>query len=294
LDDDVSAVALSKNNLDILRDLQGLEKRGDLVGVFSDVPIEVYHHPECPGTSSTDIKAILRSLNYWGYQQTKKKTTDALRFGNAFHTYVLEPDLMWERYEMVDIIPSKYDPLTSPGKILLLPEELSRIEIMDSKIHAHPDASLLFQDARREVTFFSIDPLTGIVKKCRADIWRGCEMTDLKSTTDASEDAFTYDCGYYDYPISAAFYMEVGTEASGMHINLFNVVAAESEEPHDVAVYDIDGDVLFNAEKLIRVAMKRIDESRKALARGEVPWVGYPVGIKTIRPRLNYRALIGD
>lgn len=244
-------------------------------GCYSDIPIEVYHHPQCPGVSSSRIKIpIQHSYAHLEAQQTK--STKSLRFGSAFHTFVNEPELFSNTYHIV----SGKKPDVPPGKTPVTVADVELIQLMHKKLASHPDAAPLLKGARHELTYFSRDQETGILKKCRVDAINGDRISDLKTCADASAHAFARDARKYLYRVSAAYYLQIVSEVVGYPLRDFYLIACEHQAPHEVAVYRVDDRSLSTAENEIKEALKvlkRINEQPKTA------WKGYPTGIKEIQ-----------
>jgi hypothetical protein len=62
----------------ICASLQQKADEGLLQGMI-DIPIEVYHHPKCPGISKTDASVLLEST----FQEYRRRKTIALKYHNA-------------------------------------------------------------------------------------------------------------------------------------------------------------------------------------------------------------------
>src|SRR4051812_16285277 len=91
---------MAPEHLEILKSLIDMEARGELERAsFDDVPISVYHHPSCPGISSTTIKTVLKkSWNHVGTGGGAEK--ESFRFGSAFHCFNNEPHLFAATYHI--------------------------------------------------------------------------------------------------------------------------------------------------------------------------------------------------
>jgi hypothetical protein len=92
----------------------------------------------------------------------------------------------------------------------------------------------------KEVTFCWIDKETGLKLKAKADLWNQstCEISDLKSTTDATAAAFERQCVQFRYPLSAAMYREGVYQTTGERSS-WSFIACEKTAPHAVAVYRV-------------------------------------------------------
>lgn len=249
---------MTQEHLQVLKELQELHSRGELVGAFDNIPIEVYHHPSCPGISSTQLKVVMKkSIAHW--EASRSEDTEEKAFGRIFHNFISEPHL-------IDKAKSK--------DILLA-------STMFNNMKQHPIARSLLHGAQFEVSFFSIDQETGLLKKCRADLiqWDDKIVGDFKSTRDASLDSFLYDCKKFGYRTSAAFYLEIISEAMNDRWEDFRLIASEKEHPNQTAVYRIHEKSLQEAQAEIRTGLNKIKE---AIDRGEYAWKGYSQNVTDI------------
>jgi len=112
--DEITTDVMTKNQKIelICAELQKKADAGELIGMI-DIPIEVYHHPKCPGLSKTDANVILEST-FQEYRRRKdlalryfsatpeevdadeellefKNSLDKFKHGRAVHTLCLEP-----------------------------------------------------------------------------------------------------------------------------------------------------------------------------------------------------------
>lgn len=276
---------LSTEHQNILTTLIEMEKAGTLGGIYSDIPMQVYHHPKCPGYSSTTLKRIVdRSYNHWFY--SKDDGSNSLRIGSAFHTFVEDAAIFREEFA---ISPSdtrnsaeyKKTVKENPNKTIITSDEFQLISSMEKKLISHPDAVRLIKGAVKEQTFFAQDPETGIWLKCRPDLHQRAELqvSDFKTCANASESAFTYDAKKYLYRVSAAHYLNVITLVTNVIHRDFNLIACEKETPNDIAVYRVDERSIVRGEEEVRKALTIIDSVNK---KGPEAWTGYVLGIKDI------------
>lgn len=256
-----------------------MEREGRLDGlVLDDLPIQVYHHPDCPGLSSTSLKLIMeRSFAH----HEAKVETQALRFGNAFHCYNNEPQLFQNTYKVIPTENKKSGDWRSgkkaaeaEEKIPLSGSEFKLIQVMSKKLWSHPEAKTFFDGASFERTFFSRCKATGIMRKCRVDIQNGITLADLKSTENASKAAFGRDARKFGYDISAAYYSDIVSDVYDEPIDRFYLIACEKPEPNEIAVYPVSDNSMFKAQE-------RIDETLHLIAQIQndpKAWKGYPLG----------------
>lgn len=264
--------ALKRHEQEILRELQERAVNGTLAGIYDNIPIDVYHHPQCPGISSTTIKSVLRSLEFFEINGVKQ--TSRLRFGSAFHCFSLEPARFQADYYVKK---DKKDRGPDDGRIVMSSNDFECIRKMDWKLREHPDASKLLYNAKVEHTAFIQCRITGLWKKCRMDAWKGIDVSDLKSTVDASPKEFARTCAVYGYPISGAYYTGILDELLSLRHN-FNLIACENEEPFGINVFRLSDRTRGRAEVRITEALQTLKRARE----NPEAWRGYPLGIKEL------------
>lgn len=266
---------MDKQNTDILKTLISMAERGTLVGCFADIPIDVYHHAACPGISSTTVKAIIK--NSYSHMSTAKiSSTGALEFGSAFHCFVNEPEEFIRQYQ---IMQGTKEERLELGKIPLDMDDFSTIKEMQKKVFLHPDAGPLLTEAQFELTYFSVDSETGVLKKCRVDAIKNKIISDLKSCESASSDEFARNARKFLYRVSGAYYLEVVSEVIGEHLNQFNLIACEKKKPHEINVFRVSDASLQKANLEIRSALAVIRDVHEL---GDRAWAGYELGIKDL------------
>lgn len=172
-------------------------------GVYLGLSNEQYHADPAIGSSS--IKTLIKSpLAYWYNSwmnpvRPEKNVTQAMKFGTAYHTYMLERDRFF-----YNIKPGK----TTTVDGCLAQGEMDTIEAMAKQIERSPYHSALLKKGYPEVSVFWVDQETGIPCKTRFDYWRSHWVTDLKTTTDVSDKAIRYTIPDFGYDVSGAMYMQ--------------------------------------------------------------------------------------
>lgn len=242
---------LSPENQSILNTLIAMAEKGELIGSFNDIPIEVYHHPRCPGVSSSQLKTVLkRSFSHW--KTGHNIDAGVARFGNLFHQFASEPHKI----------------RSNENK----PAEMILANTMYEKMMNQPIVRSLMMGAEHEISYFSIDAETGILKKARVDGINEGIVFDFKSTRDASLYSFIGDCKKFDYRLSAAYYLEVVSEVTGIAHTDFRWIACEKEAPNECAIYKLNPSCLEPASNDIRAALNKI---KLAVDTGPARWEGY-------------------
>lgn len=255
---------LSPQHQEILDTLIKMYQDKTLIGAFSDIPIEVYHHPQCPAVSSSMLKTTLRrSFSHW--KTGHNIDSEGLSFGNLFHQFVSEPHKIRENKE-------------STGKKANYADIFVANKMFD-KMMRQPIVRSMMRGASHEVSYFSLDKETGLLKKCRLDGYNNGIVFDFKSTRDASQNSFIQDCRKFDYRLSAAYYLEIVSEVTGQIHDNFVWIASEKEDPHECALYNLHRKSIEAASQDIREALNKI---KLAIDTSENGWDGYSRNVTEI------------
>jgi hypothetical protein len=208
---------------------------------------EAYHLN--PAISKSHLDQVNRSpAHYWmRYLDPARQPTpptEAMLIGTATHTAILEPHL-WS--EQVAVAPDGINRRTkegkeawaafeadSTGKVVLKPEDAAVVRRMAEAVHQHPASSFLLDlPGVCEASYFWTDTETGLECKVRPD-WHSEDrrlLVDVKTTDDASPEAFKRSCAKFRYHVQAAWYLR------GLQAEQFLFIAVEKQPPHLVGVY---------------------------------------------------------
>lgn len=277
---------MKAGHVEILKQAKAMALKGTLTGCFSDFPIDVYHHPECPGYNSTLTKQVVsQSFNHWMID--RKKSARPLEFGNAFHVFTMEPEHFESQFKVVKTDDRKSGTWRAAkaaqeddGRTLLDLNDWDCLQIMAKKVPLHPDVAPFWPHAKFEQTYFWICPNTGLLLKCRPDIVSCGIVFDLKSCLDASVGAFTWEMKDRLQRISSAHYLNGISAVTGIPHGTFRLIACEKIEPHEIQVHQVHELSLQAANIEINEAHETI---RRILEQGESAWRGYQLGVKEIR-----------
>ena len=221
-----------------------------------------------PGESSSKLAKILRSpLHYQHAVRTPSEDTASLAFGRALHCAVLEPDRFAAEYTVADhrdgMTPAEKSAATKAAKatglVVVAPEVLT----MAAAIKAHPDVAELLAAWPCEVSAFWTDFDTGIDCRARADILSETAIYDIKTTEDASPDAFRRSLVQWDYAFKAAFYAD-GFEAADGKRRKFFWIAVEKKPPYAVGIYCASPSVIAAGRALATKALRTLKQCREA------------------------------
>lgn len=218
-------------------------------GMYS-ISNDMYHSSN--GISNSGLRKFMQSpLHYWHHYVNPRREvedkTPCLILGDAIHAYILEP----ERYHKEYFVHEKVDRRTKEGKTrwdeiqklangrtCLTQEDEDMILAIAFSLHTS-EAMQLMQGALVEQSIYWEDKNTGVLCKSRPDIINLEKkiIVDIKSTENASKDAFRYAIRKYGYHVQAAMMQEAVLAQTGERIEQFVFVAFEKSAPHAVGVY---------------------------------------------------------
>lgn len=226
-------------------------------GVY-DLDINEYHSGE--GFSRSSLMEFLKSPFHFWYKLNNKEQKEpvdiirkinALDFGNALHTYILENETFFDRY----VVMEKVNRTTKDGKAryadvkvfaeergrqIICQEAYQEIEAMAASIDAHNEARELISGAVYEKSIYWNDPNTELLCKVRPDIWHSNMICDLKTCLSGSFKDFQRSVISYGYHLQAGMIQEAIKHVMGEKIKNFIYVAIEKEPPYAVAIYQLD------------------------------------------------------
>ena len=218
-------------------------------GIIPGIGIEEYH--KGPGVSKSQLDQFAKSpAHYLASLTTPRKETPAMRIGSIFHGMVLEP----ERVKIA--VAPVCDKRTKDGKAtweafcaenagaeIVTSEEGEMLNGMAESISKHPAASaLLSGDGIAEGSCFWYDERSGELCRCRPDFYRrdlGI-IVDLKTTDDASPEAFAKSIAKYGYHRQNSMYVDGVESSTGDIVKGFVFVVTEKSAPYCTAVYSLD------------------------------------------------------
>lgn len=234
-----------------------------------------YHSLPFCSKHALDVLAEYSPAHLWWQRKNPRTPTEAMRFGSAFHTYMLEPDQFTERHPIaaqcsailksgknagnhcsndatymdgkVGYCGTHKTPAATPLQGAISREDYEAIEKMAAAIHAQPSAALVMQKADaeddEEVAVITEREVDGhrFLCKGKLDLWRPRSLNaiaDIKTTTNASPDAFQKEIENHGYHRQAAFYFDLA-EAIGTPVELFIIIAIEKAAPYGCACYTL-------------------------------------------------------
>lgn len=204
------------------------------------------------GISKSDLDLIAKSPLHFHYAKNNpQEPTPAMRFGSAFHAFLLERDTFNERYvtepeginRRTNAGKEEYEAFLTEakGKEIISKDDLLLIEGMTASVFKHDKASKLLAHGEAEQSFFFNTPIGEIKGKCRPDwITKGTNiLCDVKTSIDASPQAFAKSIANFNYHKQAAYYLDGTKEFTGNTTN-FVFIVVEKTPPFAVACYVIE------------------------------------------------------
>ncbi len=219
-------------------------------------------------------------------------STASLVTGRAAHSAVLEPELFEEKYFRA---PEGLKRGTNDWKAL--EEQWGAgyvLKAVPSKTDPGYDGIVAMKDAvwskkvtkdrltggEAELTGIAQDPETGVMFKFRPDyrkVINGVsQITDYKTTRDASEDAFRKSIWNFGYHRQAALYV-LGMALLDEPTDDFVFMAQEKKPPYAVAFWDLDLGALDAGMQQVRNGLRHYAECLSS-----DKWPGYPDEVRSI------------
>jgi len=235
--------------------------------------------------SRSDLLAMIQSPAHCiDAKVNKTDPTKSMKLGTLLHSCILEPESVKKNYCFAPDV----DRRTKEGKAeyaeflrwnkkkIVVPYEHLEIarHVVRAVEHNEFAQSLLRAKGSSEVSIFWTDAETGVRCKIRPDRWRADGIAvDVKSTQDASPEAFAKDIYKYFYHVQAAFYVD-GIAATGDTPRAFVFQACETVSPFGIAHYVLDNESMDLGRSVYRKLLATYADCSKS---GQ--WPSYPEAI---------------
>jgi exodeoxyribonuclease VIII len=187
----------------------------------------------------------------WAYDGGRTKETDLMRIGTAAHMYAFEFDQFVNNYHVIHV--DRRPPSNGPawakiskaaaGRTVLKASEVAEIESLAHALKANPRARVLLEgNCYSESTFAwqtGAYPSQAVRLKCRPDVLRYDEsvVIDLKTTTDASPEAFFKNAHDKWYDLSVAITAEGFKAVTGRDLEDYIFLVVETKPPYICEAY---------------------------------------------------------
>ena len=216
-------------------------------------------------------------------QAEPKTPTPAMLFGSAFHAYVLEPleyKLKYVEAPSGSKVSKAYrqaeEKATAEKQILLPMGTNAQCHQLSLALQDHPMAhKILSAQGFKEATFLTACPETDLEVKCRVDcITDSGWVVDLKTTQNASPDAFVKTIANFQYHVQAGFYLDVVEWAVGERPKGFLFICVEKTAPHAVSVIRASDRMIAAGSRRARELLNQMADCFKRFGPDQ-PWPAY-------------------
>lgn len=214
--------------------------------------------------------------------------SDELTFGTVVHGLVLEPGLLADRFAVWGTgrrQGNKWKAFQSANKnkTIIRSQDMADAEKCAAAVLADPLAADVLADTDREVPHVWTATLSGAQVQCKAlfdAINPASHRLELKTCAASMFGSFEATAYRQGYHLQQGWYDLAAESLTGKSIASY-VIAVESSEPWDVAVYRVDGALIEHARReALRIAREYV-AARAAgkfdgTARGEMRALGLP------------------
>jgi len=256
-------------------------------GIYLGISRTIYE--DIPAVHATVLKTLVsQSPAHAAWYMREPKDTEALLFGEAFHTATLEPDLFPKRFVLWPDKDAegkeqrrygkKWDEfcVANAGRQPLREKDYDVVLAMSERLHSHPEVQQILKRSPRyqEVVLIWRDDHTGLLCKARADILCDDEapsIVDYKTSANINPWRFAVSAYDFGWHVQAAFYcMGARKLRPDRPLPNFIVPAIEKSGPLDVVVFRLDRPTMRLGWMQAREALDRYIECQKKNS-----WPGY-------------------
>lgn len=245
------------------------------------IPNEEYHGG--PGVSRSFLWEMINTTpRHAKYRKThRSEPTEAMLMGTALHTLVLEPEIFEAQFIMANVSRRSatgkevHQTYAANGVTILKPDQWNAVHRMAENLMAHPIAGdLLRLPGRSEMSLFARHPLWDFDVKVRPDrLLPDGTILDVKTCACAALRPFRSHAYSMGYHMQAAMYPQVMRyhNLPVPDVGNFVFLAVENVEPHCVAVYYAD-------EEMLRDGLEAYEKACELYHQCSTTeeWPGYP------------------
>ncbi len=247
-------------------------------GIYKDLSSEDYHNDKQSLSRSSLKDFDVSPYHYWALHlnpdRPEKKRTDAMIFGSAFHTYILEPHLFKAEYavepekkmlkydgeEAYRAYKNECEALEKSDKIVLSAKDMWKLVEMKLALHRDPRTMELIRGAEIEKSFFWEDKESGLIVKSRPDILHKNMIVDLKTCSDASPRGFQNAMVSGWYHVQAGMIRDAVRELEGRDIPNCICINVESDYPFHVSIYPIAEEAIETGQREYKELLLNLKE----------------------------------
>ena len=242
-------------------DIQNIED-----GVYTDMPIDVYHENKTHYSSSSIKEAFKSMAHFKAYLEKPNERKVHFDFGNAFELNISDEKEFNKSIAVFDPDARPEPEMTFGSKAnkewkanfykanenkliipLSGPDSADTLLLCKKSLFQHPAATALLSNTEYQTSIFWTDPDTGLKLKTRPDFWkpanskRSAVVTDLKTDKSSESDSHLKTIQDLKYPIQACLQLKGLKHAKLIDdsARFFWVVASKSI-PYNTEVYEFD------------------------------------------------------
>ncbi len=245
-------------------------------GIYPELSNGDYHAD--PALSHSMMEKLRKSpAHFKYYRENPGDPTNAMMFGSAYHCKILQPHLF---HTLFEVVPKGGYKTLKDGKITI-PETnkvsggYDDILAMAKALRERKVVSNLLSGGEAEVSYFWTHKL-GFSCKARPDYRKGNILIDLKTTIDASPEAFAKAIANFGYHRQGDWYMH-GVAANKVEAEHFIIIAQEKKPPYEVGIYRLQEEDLYLAHIEDDLLCQKYEECSST---GN--WSGYSHNIENI------------
>lgn len=268
------------------------------------------YHSDTTRISKSGLDLIDRSpAHYYAKyldpnRERPKKEKSWATVGTLLHALLLEPEKFSQSYKVLPADAPKRPTITqlnaknpsadtqkaiqfyrdldiqNPGVEIIHPDVYDEACRMRDSVLRNTDAANLLSRGKAEQTILFNDESTGAACKCRPDWLSDYQfVVDIKTTEDASAEAFGRSAVNYRYYVQAPFYIDgINTAFGHDRVEFFAFICVEKEPPYATAIYVISPeDMQIGRDTYIR----NLHTYNECIRTGN--WPGYPPGMQALK-----------
>jgi hypothetical protein len=271
-------------------------------GIFSGVPLEVYHSPDftpSESVSSSNLRSawpeggsLAHMFSEWAHNPNRIQRTDTkwMRFGRAAHhlllseehfstLFVMEPET-YRDTKTAEVKPWSnnakwckgwHAEMRQHGRTVLKPAEIAKIHPIVASMKLDPLIQSGGLNGLVEHSLACLDKETGLWLKWRPDVIpNDGDYVDIKLTTSVTDYAVMRSIEDFGYHMQGGLGWEV-CDQLGLPFTSFTLLLIESEPPHCIRAVPIEDEDLARGRQQCRAMMRQV---RQAIDRGHWPGPG--------------------
>ena len=287
-------------------------------GVYTDMPIEVYHGNKTHFSASSIKESYKSMAHFKAYLDKPEQRKVHFDFGNAFELNIThdaeftkniaifddekrpKPNMNFGSKENKAWKASFYE--ANKDK-LIIPnsgdDSLNTLILCKTRLFKHPAAVALLQNAEYQTTIFWTCPDTGLKLKTRPDFWkpstakRSAIVADLKTDKSSESQKHLKQIRDLNYPVQGSLQLMGLKHAKLIEegARFFWIVASKSI-PYNTEVYEFDTEDIISFTDTLKFKLEEIKR-----AQDEGVFLSYEpnidMGIKTVYFPYYYKRQMG-